>query len=97
MIASMAELNLVKLVIDQTAIVPSTTKRKIKIVIIFSLIVLFTFTPHNHHYRPFPRPMSTKMKKAGQKAEPNSEGSNRNLNPKASSLCKKTGRGVNTS
>jgi len=73
MIASMAELNLVKLVIDQTAIVPSTTKRKIKIVIIFSLIVLFTLSPHNHHYRPIPRRLSMKMKEAGQKAGPNTE------------------------
>jgi len=75
----MAELNLVKFVIDQIAIVPSTTKRKIKIVIIFSLIVLFTLTPHNHHYRPILRRLSTKMKKAGQKTEPNTEASNRNF------------------
>jgi len=91
----MAELNLVKFVIDQIAIVPSTTKRKIKIVIIFSLIVLFTLTPHNHHYRPILRRLSTKMKKAGQKTGLNTEASNRNSSQ--SFAGKKTERGVNTS
>jgi hypothetical protein len=94
MMASMAELNLVKFVIDQIAIVPSTTKRKIKIVIIFSLIVLFTLTPHNHHYRPIPRSLSTKMKKAGQKTGPNTEASNRNSSQ--SFDIKKTEKGVDT-